>query len=255
VLFTDIAGFTGLSERLGDEVVSSLTEYLELASASIHDRHGTIDKFIGDAVMAFWGAPVPDERHAVNACAAALDLQRRLEQQRQDAERSGRPALKIRIGINTGRMLVGNIGSRERLSYTVIGDPVNVASRLEAVNKRYGTGILIGEDTRLAVGNAAVVRRLDRVAVYGRMQGLWIFELLEMTEQSASGVPDWISAYEAGLDAYAGREWQAAISHFERADKARAGDRPSQLLVERCRRLLAEPPAADWTALLVLDGK
>jgi len=255
VLFTDIAGFTGLSEQLGDDVVISLTEYLELASAAIHDRQGTIDKFIGDAVMAFWGAPVPNERHAVDACAAALDLQRRLEQQRRDAERSGRPALNIRIGINTGRMLVGNIGSRERLSYTVIGDPVNVASRLEAVNKRYDTGILIGEDTRVAAGDAVVVRRLDRVAVYGRMQGLWIYELLEMSEQSASGVPDWISAYEAGLDAYAGRHWESAIAQFERANRARGGDRPSQLLIERCRRLLAEPPSPDWTPVLVLDGK
>jgi len=255
VLFTDIAGFTGLSERLGDDVVPVLTEYLEIASAAVLGRNGTIDKFIGDAVMAFWGAPVPSERHAVDACAAALDCQQRLRQQRADAERDGRAPLRIRIGINTGRMLVGNIGSNERLSYTVIGDPVNVASRLEAVNKRYGTEILIGEETRSAAGDAIVVRRLDRVAVYGRMQGIWIFELLEMAEQDSSRVPDWVSAYEAGLDAYAARDWQAAIGQFELADKARGGDRPSHILIERCRRLLAEPPSADWTPVLVLDGK
>jgi adenylate cyclase len=255
VLFTDIAGFTSLSERLGEAVVNSLTEYLELASAAIHERRGTIDKFIGDAVMAFWGAPVPSERHAIDACAAALDLQQRLRQQREEAERGGRPAISIRIGINTGRMLVGNIGSRERLSYTVIGDPVNVASRLEAVNKRYGTEILIGEDTRATAGDAILVRRLDRVAVYGRMQGLWTFELLAIAAEDSARAPDWVRAYEAGLDAYAAREWQAAIAHFERADRARGGDQPSQLLIERCRRLIAEPPPADWSPVLVLDGK
>ena len=232
-----------------------LTEYLEIASAAVLGRNGTIDKFIGDAVMAFWGAPVPSERHAVDACAAALDCQQRLRQQRADAERDGRAPLRIRIGINTGRMLVGNIGSNERLSYTVIGDPVNVASRLEAVNKRYGTEILIGAETRSSAGDAIVVRRLDRVAVYGRMQGIWIFELLEMAEQDSSRVTDWVSAYEAGLDAYAARDWQAAIGQFELADKARGGDRPSHILIERCRRLLAEPPSADWTPVLVLDGK
>ena len=255
VLFTDIAGFTGLSERLGDGIVNSLTEYVELASAAIHERQGTIDKFIGDAVMAFWGAPVPNEGHAVDACAAALDLQHRLEEQRREAERTGRAPLSIRIGINTGRMLVGNIGSRERLSYTVIGDPVNVASRLEAVNKRYGTGILIGEDTRIATGDAVVVRRLDRVAVYGRMQGIWIFELLDMALPTSPGAPNWVRAYEKGLDAYAERDWQAAIAHFEQADGTRGGDRPSRILIERCRRLLAEPPSQDWSPVLVLDGK
>ncbi len=255
VLFTDIAGFTSLSERLGDEIVGSLTEYLELASAAIHDRHGTIDKFIGDAVMAFWGAPVPNEGHAVDACAAALDLQRHLADQRRDAEHAGRAPLSIRIGINTGRMLVGNIGSRERLSYTVIGDPVNVASRLEAVNKRYGTGILIGEDTRTSAGNAIVVRRLDRVAVYGRMQGLWIFELLDIAAPGSCRPPEWVLAYESGLDAYAAREWEVAIAYFERADQARGGDRPAQILIERCRRLIAARPPADWIPVLALDGK
>jgi adenylate cyclase len=255
VLFTDIAGFTSLSERLGDQVVNTLTEYLELASAAIHERHGTIDKFIGDAVMAFWGAPVPSERHAIDACASALDLQRRLRLQRAEAERAGRPAISIRIGINTGRMLVGNIGSSERLSYTVIGDPVNVASRLEAVNKRYSTEILIGEDTRAAAGDAILARRLDCVAVYGRMQGLWTFELLGMVAEDCARVPDWVRAYEAGLDAYAAREWPAAAAHFERADRARGGDRPAQLLIERCRRLIAEPPPTDWSPVLVLDGK
>ena len=134
-MFTDLAGYTSISERLGDRVVPLLAEYLEVVSTAVLGQAGTIDKFIGDGVMAFWGAPVPNERHALDACAAALECQRLLASQRAAAERCGGTALRMRIGINTGRMLVGNIGSNDRLSYTVIGDPVNVASRLEPLGK------------------------------------------------------------------------------------------------------------------------
>jgi adenylate cyclase len=251
VLFTDIVGFTGLSERLGDEIVPVLSDYLELASAAISARNGTIDKFIGDAVMAFWGAPTPNDRHAVDACAAALEFRRRLSQRGGDR---GAP-LRIRVGINTGRMLVGNIGSSERLSYTVIGDAVNVASRLEAINKRYGTEILIGEDTRAAAGDAVLVRRLDWVAVYGRMQGLAVYELLGMADHGASQTPEWVIAYEAGLDAYAHRDWANAAELFKSAIAFRGGDLPSQIFVERCRKYLASPPPEDWTAVSILAEK
>ena len=254
VLFTDIAGFTGLSERLGDGIVPVLGEYLELATASVHGHNGTIDKFIGDAVMAFWGAPVPSERHAIDACVAALDLQRRLAEQRVAAEREGRAPLRIRIGVNTGRMLVGNIGSSERLSYTVIGDPVNVASRLEAVNKRYGTEILIGEDTREAAGDAILVRRLDWVAVYGRMQCLAIYELLGLAKTRAAP-PAWVATYEAGLDAYAGRRWAEAADRFRTVIGMRGRDRPSEIFLERCARHLTSEPPPDWTPVSVLDAK
>ncbi len=251
VLFTDIVGFTGLSERLGDAIVPVLSEYLEFASAAISTRNGTIDKFIGDAVMAFWGAPMPNDRHAVDACAAALEFRRRLGQRRAEPG----VLLRMRVGINTGRMLVGNIGSNERLSYTVIGDAVNVASRLEAVNKRYGTEILIGEDTRAAAGDAILVRRLDWVAVYGRTQGLAVYELLGMADQDALENPERVAAYEAGLDAYARRDWADAIELFESAIANRGYDLPSQIFVERCRKYLASPPREDWTAVSILAEK
>jgi adenylate cyclase len=254
VMFTDVAGFTGISEQLGDRVVAVLAEYLEAVSTAVLNRGGTIDKFIGDGVMAFWGAPVANERHAVDACAAALECQRLLALQRSEAERGGGTPLRMRVGINTGRMLVGNIGSSERLSYTVIGDPVNVASRLEPLGKIYGVDIIIGEDTRIPAGNAIIVRRLDRVAVYGRMQGLAIYELLGMAGDAR--VPEWVETYEAGLAAYEGRSWLEAVRLFEATAACRGGvDRPSEILLERCRGHLADPPPNDWIPISILESK
>jgi adenylate cyclase len=205
--------------------------------------------------MAFWGAPVPSDRHAVDACAAALECQRLLARQREQAERHGGTPLRMRIGINTGRMLVGNIGSSERLNYTVIGDPVNVASRLEPLGKIYGVEIVIGEDTRRAAGCAIVARRLDRVAVYGRMQGLAIYELLGLAGGNADRAP-WVETYEAGLAAYEGRRWADAIDLFEAVAASRGGpDRASEVLIARCRGCLADPPPDGWMAVSMLGTK
>ncbi len=256
VMFTDLAGYTSISERLGDRVVPVLAEYLEAVSAAVLGRGGTIDKFIGDGVMAFWGAPAPNERHALDACAAALECQRLLASQRASAERCGGTPLRMRIGINTGRMLVGNIGSNERLSYTVIGDPVNVASRLEPLGKIYGVDIIIGEETRMAAGDNIIVRRLDWVAVYGRIGGLAIYELLGMAERAGFVTPEWVRTYEAGLAAYEHRRWSEAINLFEARAAIRGGiDRPSEILIERCRACLADPPPDNWMPISVLESK
>jgi adenylate cyclase len=255
VMFTDLAGYTSISERLGERVVPLLGEYLEVVSAAVLGRGGTIDKFIGDGVMAFWGAPVPNERHAFDACAAALECQRLLASQRAAAEHSGGTPLQMRIGINTGRMLVGNIGSNERLSYTVIGDPVNIASRLEPLGKLYGVDIIIGEETRIAAGDAVIVRRLDRVAVYGRSGSLAIYELLDLT-RDATETPGWVRTYEAGLAAYEDRRWSEAIGFFEATVATRSTvDRPSEILIKRCRSCLIDPPRGDWIPISVLESK
>jgi adenylate cyclase len=244
VMFTDIAGFTTISEALGERMVPLLSEYLETVSRAVLEHEGTIDKFIGDGVMAFWGAPVPNERHAVAACAAALECQRLLGLQRAEADRCGGTPLQMRIGINTGRMLVGNIGSSERLSYTVIGDPVNIASRLEALGRIYGVDIVIGDDTRTAAGDSIIVRRLDRVAVRGRTKGLAIYELLGMAEQPRAEPPEWVETYEAALAAYQDRQWSEAIRLFETAAASRCGgDRPSEIILERCRARPVDPPS------------
>jgi adenylate cyclase len=256
VMFTDIVGYTGISERLGDRVVPVLAEYLEVVSTAVLGRSGTIDKFIGDGVMAFWGAPVPNERHAFDACAAALECQRLLALQRAAAEHCRGTPLRMRIGINTGRMLVGNIGSNERLSYTVIGDPVNVASRLEPLGKVYEVDIIIGEETRMAAGDAIIVRRLDRVAVYGRSGGLAIYELLGLAEGAETAIPEWVRTYEAGLAAYEDRRWSEAIRLFEDTAAVRNGvDRPSEILIERCRSCLTDPPHEDWMPISILESK
>ena len=206
--------------------------------------------------MAFWGAPVPNERHAVDACAAALECQRLLALQRAEAERCGGTPLRMRVGINTGRMLVGNIGSSERLNYTVIGDPVNIASRLEPLGKIYGVEIVIGEDTRIAAGDAIIARRLDRVSLYGRAGDLTINELLGMAEHSGAEAPEWVRSYELGLAAYENRCWSEAIKLLETVAAARdAIDRPSEILLERCRTYLADPPLDGWTPISVRESK
>src|SRR6516225_1687486 len=197
VLFADIAGFTGLSERLGDQVVPLLSGYLDLVSREVSSHGGTIDKFIGDAVMAFWGAPAANADHAVDACRAALACQRALRAS-ELTDDDGRP-LRVRVGVNSGDMLVGNIGSEVRLNYTVIGDAVNVASRLEGANKEYGTEIIVGEETRRLAGDRILVRELDRLMVYGRAGGITIYELLGFAEKGE--VPPWVTLYEPVLSA------------------------------------------------------
>jgi adenylate cyclase len=255
VLFTDIAGFTGLSERLGGAVVPILTDYLSRASAAIHGQRGTIDKFIGDAVMAFWGAPLPDRDHAVNACRAALRLRQEMAELRTAGPDEAR-GLSIRIGVNTGSMLVGNIGSEERLSYTVIGDSVNLASRLEALNKLYGTEIIIGEATRAAAGNAVIVRELDQVAVYGRSGSTRVYELIALAEASGDAAAAWIAAYERGLALYRERRWAEAIAALQKVAALKGEkDPPAVLLIERAGQYAAMPPAADWDGVEVLGRK
>jgi adenylate cyclase len=252
VLFADIAGFTGLSERLGDQVVPLLSGYLDLVSREVSSHGGTIDKFIGDAVMAFWGAPMANADHAVDACRTALACQQAL---RQSAlfDDAGRP-LKVRIGINSGAVLVGNIGSEFRLNYTVIGDAVNVASRLEGANKEYGTDIIIGEETRRLAGDRIIVRELDRLTVYGREGGLAIYELLGVAEGGAEP-PAWAALYERGLAAYRGRDFTAAVKCFQEVLLTRPADQPAHIMLARSREFLHSPPGTDWEAANAMKVK
>jgi adenylate cyclase len=252
VMFIDLAGFTGMSERLGDRIIPLLSRYFDAVSTQIQATGGTIDKFIGDAVMAFWGAPAPNPEHAVDCCRAALACQRAMAEVGL-VDNHGAP-VKIRIGINSGDMLVGNIGSEVRLNYTVIGDAVNIASRLESTNKVYGSTIIIGPETRRLAGNRIVVRELDRLAVYGRAGGLQIYELLDMADE-AGGAPDWAKAYEAGLASWRAREFTAAITAFEQVKQIRNDDAASSVMIERCREELENPSGEEWDGTTVAKSK
>jgi adenylate cyclase len=251
VMFADIAGFTGLSERLGDRIFPLLSGYLDTMSREVSSHGGTIDKFIGDAVMAFWGAPVANADHVVDACRAALACQRALRASGV-VDDAGRP-LKVRIGINSGNMLVGNIGSELRLNYTVIGDAVNVASRLEGANKEYGTEIIIGEETRRLAGDRVQVRELDRLMVYGRSGGLAIYELLDVA--SDAGLPPWVALYERGLAAYRAQDFAGAIALFGQVLEERPADQPARIMLARSKDLLAAPPGKDWQATNAMKVK
>ncbi|MDE5455065.1 adenylate/guanylate cyclase domain-containing protein [Bradyrhizobium sp. CSA112] len=251
VMFIDLAGFTGMSERLGDRIIPLLSRYFDSVSAEIQNHNGTIDKFIGDAVMAFWGAPAPNPDHAVDCCRAALACRRATEQANL-VDDHGQP-VKIRIGINSGDMLVGNIGSEVRLNYTVIGDAVNIASRLESTNKVYGSTIIIGPETRRLAGKRIIVRELDRLAVYGRAGGLQIYELLDMAGDI--GAPAWVASYEAGLAAWRARDFSAAIGAFEKVLEAREHDAASLTMIERCRQQLEHPAGEDWDGTTIARSK
>jgi adenylate cyclase len=252
VLFADIAGFTGLSERLGDQIIPLLSSYLDTMSREVSSHGGTIDKFIGDAVMAFWGAPAANTDHAIDACRAALACQCALRASGLTDD-SGRP-LRVRIGVNSGDMLVGNIGSEFRLNYTVIGDAVNVASRLEGANKEYGTEIIIGEETRCLAGDNIQVRELDRLMVYGRTGGIAIYELLDVAERGAT-TQDWVALYSSGLAAYRARNFTSAISFFQQVLDARPSDQPARIMRERCSEYLKAPPGESWEATNAMKSK
>ena len=252
VMFVDLAGFTGMSERLGDRIIPLISRYFDLVSTQVQDHGGTIDKFIGDAVMAFWGAPASNPDHAMDCCRAALACQRAVHDSGL-LDDEGHP-VKIRIGINSGDMLVGNIGSEVRLNYTVIGDAVNIASRLEGTNKLYGSQIIIGPETRRLAGRHICVRELDRLAVYGRAGGLQIYELLGMAEEFTDSA-GWVESYEAGLAAYRARDFTVAVRDFEKAQHFRKRDQASSMMIERCKQQLEAPTGDDWDGTTIAQTK
>lgn len=246
VLFCDVTGFTGLSEKLGPKITQLMEPFFSAASTAIAKNGGTIDKFMGDAVMAFWGAPRKDVNHAENACRAALDLVAAVGASGIEDD-DGNP-LRVRIGLNSGEALVGNIGSEQRLNYTAIGDVVNVASRLEGANKDYGTLILIGPETRQQAAGTIEVRELDTLTVFGRIEELVVYELIAMAD-GGDGSFAWIEAYEQGLAHYRAGQFEKAVAAFEVADRTRNGDPASVAMMARAQSLLDRPPPEDWRGI------
>jgi adenylate cyclase len=256
VLFTDLAGFTGLTEAAPDKIVDILGDHLDFMSRIVAAHAGTVDKFIGDSVMAFWNAPASNPHHALSACKAALACRAAFLQSAQGMQAATLGKVGLRIGVNSGAALVGNIGSRDRLNYTAIGDVVNVASRLESLNKRYGTDILIGEATREEAGDAIVTRRVDKVAVYGRRGGIAVYELLGLTEtRTELGDLSWIAQYDEGFERYLARDFTGAIAAFRESDRIRGRDEPSRRMILRCQRYIEQAPPADWDGTDTAESK
>lgn len=255
ILFSDIRGFTTLSERLTPEaLVALLNEYLTAMTSVILEHEGVVDKYIGDAIMAFWNAPVPQQDHAVRAARTALGMRDRLETLR--AEWAGRnlPDVRIGIGLNGGEVVIGNMGSEQRFDYTAIGDEVNLASRLESLTKLYGVTILVSDAVRRQLGEAFFCRRIDLVAVKGKEKPVAVHELMGESGRIGEDARDLASRFETALASYAARRWDAAESAFrDLAD--RFDDGASRLYAERCRAFRAEPPGSDWDGRFVAKEK
>jgi len=257
VLFSDLAGFTTLAERLEPEnLVKLLNAYATEMTDIIFENDGTLDKYEGDAIMAIFGAPLDIGNHAVKACKTALQMQRHLEKLRSEWKKKGLPELYQRIGLNTGGMIVGNMGSSRRFDYTVVGDAVNLASRLEGANKLYDTQILIGEGSFLKAREQIVARLLDLVRVKGKKQPVKIYELIAMKSDPLDiKTREVLDYFQQGLQHYLARNWDWAINQFRQALQIKPTDGPSRLYLLRCQEYMHHPPPEDWDGVFTMKSK
>jgi adenylate cyclase len=252
LMFTDIEGFTTLSERLPpDQLARHLGDYLEAMTSAVEATSGTIDKYIGDAVMAFWNAPLDVAEHAARACEAVVACKEAAAALYASAAWRGLPPLVTRFGLHTAEVLVGHFGARSRFNYTALGDGVNLAARLEPLCKQYGVTTLVSAVVADAARDQFVFRRVDRVAVKGKAEAIDVYELLG---RIGVEIPNLAQAqrYEAAFDAYLARDFAGAI---ELLATAKNHDPPSAVLHARCRDLCATPPASDWAGVHVAASK
>jgi adenylate cyclase len=251
VYFSDLAGFTTLAEtRRPDELVKFLGEYFDDMSMIIAEENGTLDKYLGDGIMAFWGAPMPVADHAARACVAALRSQQRLKELTPEGVK-----LSARIGIATGDVLVGNIGSRERLNYTVMGDTANLSARLESLNKQYGTYCMIDETTYQQAKSVIVARPLDVVAVKGKTQGVRVYEILALASDNNLRAVSIAKHSTAALDAYLTRRFDDAAAAWANVIELLPGDKTAVSLHDRATAFAALPPGPDWEGVTVVTEK
>ncbi len=258
VFFSDIRGFTTISEKLTPEqLVTLLNEYLTEMTNIILDKNGVVDKYMGDAIMAFWNAPLNQPKHAELACDTCLLMETRLKELQKKWTSEGVPSLEIGIGLNTGPASVGNMGSYDRFDYTAMGDTVNLGARLEGLNKPYGTRILISASTREKIKKKPyLVRKLDSVQVKGKKQPIIIYELLCKKDKAKPELINTVECFEKGLELYFKQKWVAAITEFKKADKLRKeGDAPSKAFIERCTALKKDSPGKKWNGVWVMKTK
>lgn len=255
VLFSDIRGFTSVSEKLSpEELVKLLNEYLTAMTDKVFQYDGLLDKYMGDAIMAVYGAPLDQPDHPLRACRTALDMMQELKKLQAKWTAEGRPVLDIGIGVNTGNMVVGNMGSEMRFDYTVMGDSVNLGSRLEGINKEYGTNIVISEFTYEAVKHVLRCRELDSVRVKGKARPVKIFELVGVIDGGGADF-SYITVFEEGLAHYRQCRWDEAVVCFRSVLDLKPGDHAAEMYIGRCEDLKRTPPAPGWDGVYVMTKK
>lgn len=257
VMFTDIQGFTDLSERLDEHTLTTLLNYyLDEMSSLVFANNGTLDKYIGDAIMSFWNAPLHQPDHAVLACRAALAMERREREIQPRLNELGASGLLTRIGINTGPMVFGNMGSSQKFNYSVLGDAVNLASRLEGANKFYGSRILIAQPTADQVKGQFLLRQLDLLRVKGKLKPMAVYELLaELNGEADPALVLRQTEYEAAFAHYQQQQWSEATERLTKLREGFPDDRPAAALMERVAYLSEHPPGSDWDGVYVAKGK
>jgi len=253
ILFSDIRSFTTISERLApDDLVNSLNRYFDIMVDIIMDKNGIVDKYIGDAIMAFFGAPVAYENDTINSVYAALEMVDGIKRFNEQQIKLGKPEFKTGIGVNYGEVTVGNIGTEKKMDYTVIGDAVNLASRLEGLTKEYGQDLIISETLFEKVEGKIPCRFLDTVAVKGKTKGVRIYsakKALNDMEKKAWEV------HSTGMDFYLNRKFREGIACFDRVQEILPGDKISLLIAERCGEYLTNPPPENWDGVKVMKTK
>ncbi len=257
VLFSDIRGFTTLTEQLGAQgTVALLNEYFTLMVDCIQREEGMLDKFIGDAIMAAFGIPVGHEDDADRAVRAAIAMIKTLDTWNRQRISEGRLPVNIGVGLNTDSVVSGNIGSKKRMDFTIIGDGVNLASRLESACKQYGAKILVSEFTVRKLQGTYRKREIDLVVVKGKTEPVSIYEILSYhTEETFPNISDVLGLFKDGLASYRARRWDQAIKLFGEALALNPNDKPSKLYVERAEHLKANPPPDDWAGVWVMESK
>jgi adenylate cyclase len=258
VFFSDIKGFSSIAEKLGspERLIALINEYLGAMSDVVLDHGGYISKYEGDAIMAFWGAPTDDPCHALNCIRCVWAMKQRLNLLNADLAKRGLPDLFTRFGINTGFVTVGNVGSEKKKSYTAMGDPVVLGSRLEGTNKEYGTAIMLSEFTYDKVKDSCQVRELDVVRVVGKEQPVRIYELLGLSGADVEAAKRKAAVFFLqGLERYRVMLWDEAETFFKQAMAADPGDGPSHTYIERCRSYKETPPPSGWDGVYVMKTK
>ena len=255
VLFSDVVGFTSISERLSpQDLAAFINEYLTAMSQIIREEGGTLDKYIGDAIMAFWGAPVPAADHATRGVVAALRMQQELQRLREDFARRGWPSISIGVGLSSGDMTVGDMGSQVRKAYTVMGDTVNLGSRLEGITRQYGVGVLVSEDT-VRMSSGLVYREIDAVRVKGKDVPIRIYQPLALATQWDASRQQQLDQWHAALNAYREQRWDEAESLLITLQQANPDDRLRGIYLERVADYRVHPPGADWDGVKKFDSK